>query len=307
MRSPKLRDRAEITVFTDLRAAERGWSRHTCEAYLRDLNLYADFLSARQIERFSLSRAPLIFDFLAAREAAGDSERTLNRRLAALRSFHRHLLEEGAMKEDILVHLPAPKRLKTLPHYLTKKEMAALLDAAGQVDRPTASRDIALIELLYATGIRVSELCGLKELDLRPPEAQGLAQILVLGKGSKERWVPLHALAWEALQRYLGGGRSDLAKPNSPAAIWLNRRGKALSRHAVYRILRELGLVAQIRQTVTPHLLRHTFATHLVHEGADLRAVQELLGHANLETTTIYTSVDADRLRDIHRRHHPRG
>ncbi|MEZ6194379.1 MAG: tyrosine recombinase [Planctomycetota bacterium] len=302
-----MRDRAEIGVFLDLRGAEAGWSPHTRAAYRRDLELYADHLETRGVATFAAGGADAILAFLALRRRAGDAERTLNRRLAALRSFHRHLMEEGILREDPFQRLPAAKRARTLPHYLSKKEMTSLLDAAAAREGPEGLRDVAIVEILYASGIRVSELTGLGPGDVGRPDETGIAQLVVLGKGNKERFVPLAAPAQEALATWLAEGRPHLARPDSPDRLFLSTRGRALSREAVYRRLRETGLAAGIRQRVTPHLLRHTFATHLVHQGADLRAVQEMLGHANLETTTIYTSVDAERFRSIHRRFHPRG
>lgn len=302
-----MRDRPEIEIFLDLRGAESGWSSHTRAAYRRDLGLYADFLASRGDATFAEGGADAILAFLAARRDAGDAERTINRRLAALRSFHRHLLAEGQLQEDPFARLPSPRRPRSLPHYLTPDEVEALLDAAGASPGPLGLRDVALVETLYGTGIRVSELTGLGPADLRPPDDTGIAQLLVLGKGSKERFVPLNARAQEALWSWRDEGRPQWTRPGSPTRLFLSVRGRALSREAVYRRLRDLGVQAGIRQRVTPHLLRHTFATHLVHEGADLRAVQEMLGHANLDTTTIYTSVDAERFRGLHRKFHPRG
>jgi integrase/recombinase XerD len=302
-----VRDRAEIEIFLDLRGSESGWSPHTRAAYRRDLGLYADFLASRGHERFADGDAETIMAFLTARRAAGEADRTVNRRLAAVRSFYRHLLEEGGLREDPFARMPAAKRPRSLPHYLTRAEVEALLDAAAGEPDPEGARDVAIVEVLYGTGIRVSELVGLGSGDLRRPDETGIAQLVVLGKGSKERFVPLNARAQESVLHYLAEARPQLARPDSPDRLFLSTRGRLFSREAIYRRLRDLGLKAGIRQRVTPHLLRHTFATHLVHEGADLRAVQEMLGHANLETTTIYTSVDAQRFRKLHQKFHPRG
>ena len=297
-------DRAEISLFLSLGLAESGWSPHTKEAYANDLDLYLAFLHLAGAKSLAESNADQIIAFLAARRAEGDAPRTLNRRLATLRSFHRYLLAEKVLHEDVLAHLDPPKRPQSLPHYLTVKEMLALMKAP-QGDGPLAIRDRAIIELLYASGIRVSELVGLKDADLRSDNE--IDSIKVLGKGDKERFVPLHQTATSALSRYLTKARPKLLSPDFCAALFLSKSGRTLSRVAVYQRLRKLGQAAGIRQVVTPHLLRHTFATHLVHEGADLRSVQEMLGHTNLETTTIYTSVDAERLKIIHARCHPRS
>jgi integrase/recombinase XerD len=301
-----MKDRHEITLFLDLRLAERGWSAATRAAYQRDLGLLADYLGELTVQRFQDLTIPLILDFLKMRREVGDSLRTLNRRSAAIRSFCRFLNEEEILADDLNRDLPPAHRTKNLPHFLDSDEMASLLEAPH--GKPAiVLRDRALIELLYGSGIRVSELTGLEASHLRPsPHGEGLI-VWVRGKGGKERQVPLHATASEAIAAYLATGRPELTRPNGSTRLFLSIRGAALSRRAVYEVLRRLGQVAGITQNVTPHLLRHTFATHLVHEGADLRAVGELLGHAQVSTTTIYTSVDTRRLRELHSQFHPRG
>lgn len=299
-------DRHEIALFLDLRLAERGWSAATRAAYERDLSLLADFLGERTIQRFQGLTIPLILDFLKSRREIGDSDRTLNRRAAAIRSFCRFLNEEGILEDDLNRDLPPANRTQNLPHFLDTDEIARLLDAPH--GKPAIIlRDRALIELLYGSGIRVSELTGLEASHLRPsPHGSGLI-VWVRGKGGKERQVPLHEIASSAIHDYIANGRSILSRPNGSTRLFLSVRGATLSRRAVYEVLRRLGQKAGITQNVTPHLLRHTFATHLVHEGADLRAVGELLGHAQVSTTTIYTSVDSRRLRRLHHEFHPRG
>lgn len=299
-------DRHEIALFLDLRTAERGWSAATRSAYQRDLGLLSDHLQAESVSRFTDLDVELVLGFLKVRREAGDSPRTLNRRAAAVRSFCRFLLEEDILKNDITQDLPPAQRTKDLPHFLTTDEMERLLEAPHGPPA-VVLRDRALIELLYGSGIRVSEMTGLEESHLRPsPHGNGLT-VWVRGKGGKERQVPLHETASASLGRYILNGRPALAGPTASTRLFLSVRGAALSRRAVYEILRRLGIAAGIQQNVTPHLLRHTFATHLVHEGADLRAVGELLGHAQVSTTTIYTSVDTKRLRNLHERFHPRG
>ncbi len=297
-------DRCEIELFLNLGLTESMWSMDTFHAYERDLSLYVLFLEELNFSNINQSGADSILKFMAHRRAVGDSNRTLARRQAALRSFHHFLLAEKVVREDVSAHLPGAKRQKTLPHYLTTKEMALLL-GVSQGGAVLDFRDQAIIEILYATGIRVAELVGLDAADFR--REQNLEALKVLGKGRKERFVPIHQQAVQALDRYLKRSRPRLAKPHSPGNLFLGVRGGALSRVAVYKRLRKLGRDAGIKQTVTPHLLRHTFATHLVHKGADLRSVQEMLGHANLETTTVYTSVDAERLKKVHASAHPRA
>jgi integrase/recombinase XerD len=298
-------DRMEIDRFIDQRSAAEDWSIHTRDAYRHDLGLYSDFLESLAAKSFADSSPEKILSFLASRRRKREAERTIARRLAAVRSFHRYLREERILKKDALEGLPAAKRAQTLPHFLTRDEMEALL-IAPKGTGPLAVRDRAIVELLYACGLRASELVGLEESDLVVTKGVVTA-IKVLGKGRKERYVPVHRAASEKIAVYLAKSRPKLLTPDGSRLLFLARGGRAMSRIALYLRLRKLGLAAGVRQRVTPHLLRHTFATHLVHEGADLRAVQEMLGHADLATTTIYTSVDTKRLKDVHRRFHPRG
>jgi integrase/recombinase XerD len=300
-----VRDRHEIDIFLDLRSSAAGWSAHTRAAYRRDLDLYAAHLESLAVESWARSTLDTVVGFLATLSAAGEAERTIARRVACLRSFHRHLLEEGILAADVLAALPPAKRALELPHFLTRDEIEALLVAPQGVG-PLALRDRAIIELLYATGVRASELVSVREIDLVRGERRVHA-VKVLGKGQKERYVPLHARASEKLDDYLRRGRPRLVSAHGSPALFLKKSGRPLTRMDLYVRLRRLGVQAGIRTRVTPHLLRHTFATHLVHHGADLRAVQEMLGHADLATTTIYTSVDTRRLKDIHCKHHPRA
>ena len=302
-----MRDHGEISVFLDLGVAEEGWSPHTRDAYRRDLELYSAFLADLGKSGVQQSTASTILAFLAHRRLKGDGESTLNRRLAAIRSFHRHLLREGVLKEDTLSLLPSRRRAKRLPKSLSRAQVESLLEAP-RGSAPLARRDRALLEILYATGIRVSEACGLDLGDLHPPkETADLPHLKVKGKGGKERFVPLHGKAAAALSGWLTEGRPRLVRGDSPPAVFLSRTGRRLRRDGVYRRVRDWGLKAGVSVRVTPHLLRHSFATHLVHEGAGLREVQEMLGHAKLETTTLYTSVDGGRLKALHERCHPRG
>lgn len=298
--------KSELDSFLSEGLTQMAWSKHTVAAYSSDLRSYLAHLEAQGLKTLAASDADSIIEFLSDRRLEGDQPRTVNRRLASIRSFYHFLMREKLIDGDPLVHLPSPKRAALLPHYLTRDEVHALLEAPdGQ--SPLALRNRCLIEVLYATGIRISELLGIEPLDILRRDDGLIESLKVFGKGRKERFVPLYQRAAKSLDDYLLRGRPKLIKPLSDSALFLNLRGRALSRQGAYACLRQLGEKAGIRQRVTPHLLRHTFATHLVHEGADLRSVQELLGHANLETTTIYTSVDADRIRAVHRRHHPRG
>ncbi len=302
-----MRDQGEISIFLDLGVAEEGWSPHTRDAYRRDLELYAAFLVDLGRSGMQDSAAPTILAFLAHRRLQGDGESTVNRRLAAIRSFHRHLMREGVLTEDALSLLPPSRRAKRLPKSLSRDEVEKLLEAP-RGGTPLARRDRALLEILYATGLRVSEACGLDLGDIHPPRDNAdLPHLKVKGKGGKERFVPLHGKAVAALSGWLTEGRPRLLRADSPPAVFLSRGGRRLRRDGVYRRVRDWGVKAGLAVRVTPHLLRHSFATHLVHEGAGLREVQEMLGHAKLETTTLYTSVDGVRLKALHARCHPRG
>lgn len=298
-------DDYEIEVFLDARGSSEGWSRHTRAAYRADLVLYRAHLEAIGKTSWAASNGAAVLSFLARRRKAGDAARTIARRRAALATFHRHLLEEKIIRPEALDNLPPAKREKSLPHFLTAAEVEALVRAAPATS-VLGLRDRAIIELLYASGIRASELAGLLPGDLIR-RGGVIAAVKVLGKRSKERYVPLHRTAADLLEAYMLKARPKLVKPVGATNLFLRKDGRGMTRLDLYQRLRKLGLAAGIRQRVTPHLLRHTFATHLVHEGADLRAVQELLGHADLSTTTIYTSVDTKRLKDTHARFHPRG
>ncbi len=280
---------------------ERGLSPNTIRAYASDLARYLDWASRSEIDPIRLSHRELRL-YLAELDRARYARRTVARRLAAVRSFFAYLVDEGIVQSDPSRVLSAPRQQRRLPRLVPDEALAALLDAPDR-STPTGLRDATLLELLYATGMRVSELTGLtmKSLDL----AQG--QMVVFGKGSKERIVPVHHRAVGLLRDYLRDGRPSLARPNSPETVFLSSRGNALSPEAVRRIINRRMTEAGSSVHVTPHELRHTFATHLVEAGADLRTVQELLGHIALSTTQIYTHVSMKRLQDVHRNAHPRG
>lgn len=298
-------DHTEIDLFLDQVGSTAGWSRHTRTAYRHDLYLYADFLTDGGKKSWKESTSATLLDFFAERRRHGDHDRTLSRRRAALRTFHRHLMEEKILTTDLFAEIPPGKTMRSLPHFLTRDEVDRLF-AAVEGQSPTALRDRTMIELLYASGIRATELVTMKPADLF--RKKGLVEaVKVLGKRSKQRFVPLHPRIAEMLDLYLAKGRPRLVSPIGAPELFLRKNGAAMSRLQLYHRLRFLGEKAGIVQRVTPHLLRHTFATHLVHEGADLRAVQEMLGHADLSTTTIYTSVDTKRLQTIHKKFHPRG
>jgi len=284
-----------IDIFLDALWAERGIAPATAEAYRSDL---VHFL--RRVDRplEAISRAEIL-DFLAARMRSGASINSIVRQLSCLRQFFAWALREGRVGRDPMLDLDGPRRPGSLPGTMTAREVEALLEAPA-TNRPLDVRDHALLETLYATGMRVSEAVSLT----LPRVNLGQGVVRVLGKGGRERLVPLGEAACETLQRWLA-----IRPQLSPRGDWLfvSRSGRALSRQAIWARIRQLALRAGIREPVHPHRLRHSFATHLLDNGADLRVVQMLLGHADLATTQIYTHVSRARLKSLHERHHPRG
>jgi integrase/recombinase XerD len=307
--SPRTDVAAEAERFLDHLTVERGLAVNTLAAYRRDLRRYQSFLAGRGIDRARDSDEATIRAFLASISASthGSDERsyaatTVARTLSTLRSFHRFLLREGLADRDPAAAIVRPRLPRTLPHPLGQEEVLALLDAPPFAT-PTGVRDRALLELLYGAGMRVSEATGLDvdDLDL---EAGG---IRVLGKGGKEREVPLGSFAREALARYLSSARPTLASVRTRGALFLNARGGRLTRQSVARLVSGYARAAGIDRPVSPHDLRHSFATHLLDGGADVRVVQELLGHASVATTQIYTLVTAEHQREIYQEAHPRA
>jgi integrase/recombinase XerD len=293
--------RTAVRLFLDELAVERGLSRHTLDAYRRDLAAYALHLDASRIEDVERVRREEVAGFLVRERKAGRSAATVGRRLAAVRGLHRFAVSEGIAEEDPTREVAGPRNLRRLPGALTVPEMERLLDAP-RGDGPLPLRDRALLELGYASGTRVSELTGLDLADL--DEEPGM--IRVRGKGGVERWVPVGGYARRAVKTWIRRGRPKLLRDDRQPALFLNARGGRLSRAGFWRILKAHALTAGISRPVSPHTLRHSFATHLLEGGADLRVVQELLGHADLSTTQIYTKVDRTYLTEIHRSFHPR-
>lgn len=288
-----------IDAFLDSLWMERGLSRNTLQAYRSDLSRYEVWLARRRRTPADAGTADVLA-YLASGPAP--SVRTTARRLSTLRRFYQYLVREGRMAQDPTVTVEAPRVGRPLPKSLTEKEVEALLQAP---DPGTAAglRDRTMVEVLYATGLRVSELVGLRfeQINLR----QGVVR--VMGKGGKERLVPLgeEAIAW--MDRYLREARADLLKGATDAIVFPGGRGGALTRQAFWHALRRYARRAGISKPVSPHVLRHAFATHLLNHGADLRVVQMLLGHSDISTTQIYTHVARERLKRMHAQHHPRG
>jgi integrase/recombinase XerD len=295
-------DGAEIAAFLERAWAEQGLARPTQASYRRDLEGLARWLDGRGGGLLGCGRAEL-FDYLAARAALGYSARSNARLLSSLRAFYGQLLRLGRLGQDPTALLASPKLGRPLPKSLSESQVEALL-AAPDPEQPLGLRDRAMLELMYGAGLRVSELVGLAgtQLNLR----QGVLR--VLGKGDKERLVPLGEEALHWLQRYLQQARPLLARGQPSLALFLSRRGAALSRQQFWNTVKRHALGAGIDPgLVSPHRLRHAFATHLLNHGADLRALQMMLGHSSLSTTQIYTLVAREQLKRLHQAHHPRG
>jgi integrase/recombinase XerD len=291
-----------LEAFRDHLSLEAGSSANTVEAYLRDLRRFGEFALTRGVrDPAAISRAHLR-DFIFLLKDLGLSPASIRRAVSSLRTYFAFLIGEGKVSDDPSDRLESPKRWRTLPEVLTVGEMERLL-AAPAVDEPLAWRDRALLELGYGAGLRVSELCGLGLTDLLLPDSL----VRVFGKGSKERLVPLGRSVIGAVSVYLHQLRPELDRGASQGRVLLNARGEPLSRMGAWKVVKKAAERAGIGKRVTPHTLRHSFATHLLEGGADLRAVQEMLGHADLSTTQIYTHVDRDYLRSVHKQFHPRG
>ncbi len=277
--------------------AEAGLAPNTLAAYRRDLADYGAFLAGRRRAPPSL-RPPDLLAYLGALRAAGKAESTIARRFACLRAFHRFLAAEGLLDTDPTATLDAPRRWRTLPEVPSRTEVDRLLGAIP-ADDAKGRRDRALFELLYATGARVSEVTGARMRDYQ----RDLEVLRLRGKGSRERIVPVGARACDALGDHWG----DRGAPPPEAPLVSSLRGRALTRDRVLRLLRGYATAAGLRSIPSPHDLRHAFATHLLEGEADIRAVQELLGHASVATTQLYTHVEQERLKSIHARYHPRA
>jgi len=293
---------AVIDRFCDRLWLEDGLSQNTLAAYRRDLAGFAAWLREARSRELTQAESPDIDAYLAHRFATRAKPRTAARYTASLRRFYRFLARDSLIGADPTLYLDTPKLPRPLPKVLSEADVESLL-AAPDIDTVAGLRDRAMIETLYATGLRVSELVGLKLLNLD----LNAAVLRVTGKGGKDRLVPLgeEALYW--LSRYLKESRPDMLNGKQCAEVFVTARGAGMTRQAFWHLLKRSALKAGIVKPLSPHTLRHAFATHLLAHGADLRAVQMLLGHADISTTQIYTHVARERLKQLHSRHHPRG
>ena len=285
---------------------ERGLSRNTLEAYRGDLFQLGRFLADKHLSALDATAAD-VSDFLTGLATGDDEHRgaspaTIHRKSACLRSFYRHLRREGLRESDPTVTLSAPRRSRKLPQVLTRNEVEKLLSQPRGTE-PAALRDRALLETMYASGLRASEAIGLELDDVDTDERVLRAR----GKGSKERIVPIGQAALRALAVYLERGRPALVKARSENHLFVNFRGGQLTRQGLYKIVRRHAITAGLADRMSPHTLRHTFATHLLAGGCDLRSVQEMLGHADVSTTQLYTHLSSERLKDVYFKAHPRA
>ena len=291
-----------LESFRDFLALESGHSANTVEAYLRDLRRLGEFATARGVRDPGRLTRTQLRQFVFLLKDLGLSAASIRRSVSAIRTYYGFLVGEGRVTNDPSDRLESPRRGRILPETLSVPEVEALLSSAS-IEQPLAWRDRALLELAYGAGLRVSELCALGLTDLLLTENL----IRVFGKGSKERLVPIGRSVIGAVSVYLHTMRPELDRGKSKGRVLLNARGEPLSRVGAWGVVKRAARKAGITKRVTPHTLRHSFATHLLEGGADLRAVQEMLGHADLSTTQIYTHVDREYLRSVHKQFHPRG
>lgn len=284
---------------------ERGLSRNTLDAYRTDLLQYGDYLRERDLEVLAITAAQMA-DYAAFLSSGDPGERlassTVHRKTAALRSFYKHLRREELIVDDPTSGMSSPKRSKKLPNVLNQAEVSSLLNAP-RGDSPQTYRDRAILEVMYACGLRASELVGLEMTDIDTHEGMLKAR----GKGRKERIVPLGRQAISAINLYLSHGRPRLVKEKPEKALFVNFRGGPLTRQGLYKIVQGHARTAGLEDRMSPHTLRHSFATHLLAGGCDLRSVQEMLGHADVATTQMYTHLSGQQLKDIYFQTHPRA
>ncbi len=292
-----------VRAFLDHLIGERGLSTQTCRSYGADLQKFEKhrFSEGNRVAWNEVTTEELI-GFLEEERAQGRKASSIARTLASLRSFFHFLTEEGELDRDVTADLQNPRSRRPLPHPLVEEDVRKLLEAPSE-DTPVGLRDRALLELIYAAGLRVSEACGLTHDSLHLSGGY----LVVMGKGKKERIVPIHERARAAVLRYIGQARKSLDPHGRCPTLFVGSRGKTLSRKTVFRRLRQYALQQGIRRLPSPHDLRHSFATHLLEGGADLRTVQELLGHADISTTQIYTHISGKRIHEVHQRFHPRA
>ncbi|OGO00620.1 MAG: site-specific tyrosine recombinase XerD [Chloroflexi bacterium RBG_13_52_14] len=299
-----------INSFISSLSVEKGFSNNTLDAYKNDLSQFAEFIckqaakeDKQQVTWVSVDRA-IILDYLVTLREKSYAPATMARKVAAIKSFFNFLVAEGALKNNPTEGITGPKVGKALPKAISVEEVEKLLEQPDKVNTPEGKRDKAMLELLYATGMRVSEMVSLNVRDVNLKAGF----VRCFGKGSKERIIPIHSKAIKAVKTYIDDARPRLARADEDAALFLNRRGQRLTRQGLWLILKGYAQKARIESDITPHVLRHSIATHLLHSGKmNLRELQELLGHANISTTQIYTHLTTEHLRKVYESSHPRA
>lgn len=296
----------DVNSFLNYLEVEKGFSRHTVVAYRNDLYQLGDFMSAHGQSAASSSWSAVnhsrLLDYVLHLKERDYAPTTVARKVAAARSFFRFLVEEGSLSSEPTENLGSPKVGKSLPRPIAVQEVHNLLAQPAKLSTPEAKRDRAMLELLYATGMRVSELISLNLGDINLEAGW----VRCFGKGSKERIVPIHQQAAQSVEEYVARSRPHLLRDREEA-LFLNRRGERLTRQGFWQILKGYARAANLSSDVTPHTLRHSFATHMLSGGADLRSVQELLGHANISTTQVYTRLTSEHVRRVYDKSHPRA
>ena len=295
-----LTDSAELDVFIDHLWLEDGLAKNTLESYRLDLSAFSVWLNKQNKQLLTVDQAD-IQQYLAVKFPQNKA-RSISRLIASLRRFYRYLMRDSKISIDPTIQIQSPKLPRSLPKSLNEDEVLALLEAPNLTES-AGLRDRAMLELLYACGLRVSELVGVKVTEVSINDGV----VRVTGKGSKTRLVPMGEEAVDWISRYLAQARPDILQKRLCDALFVTNRGEAMTRQAFWYLIKRYALLAGINKPMSPHVLRHAFATHLLNHGADLRVVQMLLGHADISTTQIYTHVARERLKQLHSMHHPRG
>lgn len=291
-----------IELFLNYLSAERGLSDNTLSAYKNDLSKFIKYLQKQNINNLSKTTREDISSYMWSEKKQGLSENSLSRNLAAIKVFCRFLLRERIISTDPTDMMESPKLWKRLPQTLSLREVESLLSAPN-IKRNQGLRDRAILEIMYATGMRVSEVTNLHIQDVN----LDVGFVRCIGKGQKERIIPVGKRSVHFTSRYIDQVRPKLLKNRTGSALFLSRLGGRMSRQSIWKIIKGYAKMAKIKKAIRPHTLRHSFATHILQGGADLRAVQEMLGHSDISTTQIYTHIDRDRLKQIHKKFHPRG
>ncbi|OIP32922.1 MAG: site-specific tyrosine recombinase XerD [Deltaproteobacteria bacterium CG2_30_43_15] len=291
-----------LDEFLNYLVVERGLSKNTLESYSRDLNKYLDYLEKNKIADIKEPSSSHIMAFIYTLKQKGLATKTTARNLVAIKMFYKFLVNENYLEKNPATRIDSPKTWVKLPNTLALNEVEMLLDQPD-TNSPLGMRDSAMLELLYATGLRVSELVSLSLNSINLE----VGYLIAFGKGNKERIVPIGNQATQKLKEYLESARKKLLKNSSSPSLFVNRSGNSLSRQGFWKVIKKYTFKAGIKKNITPHTLRHSFATHLLERGADLRSVQTMLGHVDISTTQIYTHVTRERLKKLHNQLHPRA